>query len=115
MATEEEYIEEYLTAFQNAVIGQGKLALRGQDLAIPSGERTAALAGFLQASEDISDLKAAHLLLTAAFTSVNPPSDAQLAKAKSLATQSGQAIAKAKQAAAIVTAITTLVDGWRQI
>jgi GAF domain-containing protein len=115
MATEEEYIEEYLTAFQNAVIGQAKLAVRGQDLTIPSGERTAALAGFLQASEDISDLKAAHLLLTAAFTPVDPPSSGQLATAKRLAAQSGQAIARARQAAAIVTAIAALVDGWRQI
>lgn len=115
MASESDYIEQYLLAHQNAVIGQARLATVAQDLTLTSSQRASALAAYLQATEDVADLESAHFLLMQNFSPPSPPSAAQIAQANTLAVAVGTEIANAQKVSAIIDALTDLVNGWRAL
>jgi hypothetical protein len=115
MDDETAYLNNYFLARQNAAIGQGRLAAMSQDLSLPGDARADALAAFLQVMDEITDLDAAHNDVMAGFSTPAPPSAQDIARSRQLALAVGVAVARAREADAILAAITTLVDGWRKL
>ncbi len=111
----ETYILSFFSALDSAERGQGIARDQAHDLSLPESEQAAAASAFLDLTDEIARLKSAHEAFMVAFTSLNPPSAAIVAKAVELAAGLAADIAASKQAVAILTIVTKVVDAWAQL
>jgi hypothetical protein len=109
------YINSYFAALQVSEAAQRQLEDRALNRALPEQEQAAAAAAFLDVTNELARLKAAHEAFMRAFSSTNPPSDAVVEKARLLSAALAQEIVKSNEAVAILGIITRFVTAWQQL
>lgn len=110
------YILNYMNALEAMENAKTKLKKMITNLTLPETERAAAAAAFLDMSEEMGRMQATHAVFIATFPpGVKGPSDAVVQKSLDLAKQLGEVIAEAKEAVAIIAAVTRVVDAWTRL
>ena len=109
------YINSFFAALQVLEVAQRQLEDQALNRALPETEQAAAAAAFLDVTNELARLRAAHEAFMRAFSSTSPPSAAIVEKARALSDALAQDIVKSNQVVAILGIITRFVTAWQQL
>src|SRR5690349_15147017 len=101
------YMLNYFSTLESMEVVQANLRHQARDFVRPESERAAAAAAYLDCTVQIARLKSAHEAFMARFLDpIAPPSDAVIARTRTLAQDLAMTISKALTVSALLDAVT---------